>query len=152
MVRENSVVGTVLLYLPQEEPSSAALPAASSQVTQLYQPTNATVFWKDSWGGGRWTQPRSQLFSWKASLPHTHTPNPAKEVPFENQGHLSPLPAAQRRALPLTSSLCCYHLSSGLCRLKEAILPQCAPVSHGRESLTLQQHCTLKSADYPGIS
>lgn len=84
--------------------------------------------------------------------PHTHTSNPTKEVPFEDQGHLSPVSAAQQKALPFTSSLCCYHLPSGPHRLKEAVLPQCAPISHGRESLTLQQYCTLKSADYPEIS
>lgn len=84
--------------------------------------------------------------------PHTRTPNPAKEVPFEDQGHLSPVSAAQQKALPFTSSLRCYHLPSGPRRLKEPVLPQCAPISHGRESLTLQQYCTLKSADYPEIS
>lgn len=36
-----------------------------------------------------------------ASLPpRTHNSNPAKEVPFESQGHFSHVSAGQRRALP----------------------------------------------------
>lgn len=157
MVPGNSVAESVLLNLPQKEASSAALPSASSQVTQLYQLTNAAVFCKDQRDGRRWTQSRLHLFSWKTPLPHMQIAiTQPKKSPLSTRD-TSLLPD---RALPITSNLCCHHVpnglcrpkEAGLCRPKEAVLPQCASVSHGRESLTLQQYCTLKSAHYPAIS
>lgn len=94
---ENSVAGAVLLSLPQEEPSSAALPSASSQVTQLYLLTNITLLerWM-GWGEMDTIQTSALL---KAALLHTHIPlTQLKKLPLRT------------RALPFTSSLCYYHL------------------------------------------
>lgn len=97
------------------------------------------------WDGGRWTQSRLHLSSWKTPLPHMQIPiTQLKKSPLSTRD-TSPASAAWQSSAHYQQPVLSL---SPKWPVQTQVLPQSASVSHGREYLTLHQHCTLKSAHY----
>lgn len=143
---------------PPSEGSKLSSITLCQQSSNSALPANKCSFFKDEWDGKRWTQSRLHLFSWKTHLPHMQI----------HITQLKKLPLRKRNTSPASAAgQSCAHYQQPVVTVvtitiwippypkwpvQTQVLQQCASVSHGRESLTLQQYCTLKSAHYPATT